>query len=122
MNKTTEDFKIFGQAALKSYFSGICLMVLLKVAVISNEVDDYFQMDAPSKDVLTSAALRASRIQNRLPSNLNFSYTYLRRKLRSYGHIARSTGLAKTILQGMVQGGRRKGRHKKEMGRVRVSE
>ena len=47
---------------------------------------------------------------------------YLRRKLRWYGHIARSTGLAKTILQGMVQGGRRKGRHKKEMGRVRVSE
>ena len=30
-----------------------------------------------------------------------------------YGHIARSTGLAKMSLQGTVQGGRRKGRQKK---------
>ena len=36
-----------------------------------------------------------------------------KRKLRWYGHIARSTGLAKVILQGTVQGGRRKGRQKK---------
>ena len=36
-------------------------------------------------------------------------------KLRWYGHImiTRSTGLAKMILQGTVQGGRRKGRQKK---------
>ena len=36
-----------------------------------------------------------------------------KRKLRWYGHIIRSTGLAKVILQGTVQGGRRKGRQKK---------
>ena len=35
-----------------------------------------------------------------------------KRKLRWYGHITRSTGLAKMILQGTVQGGRR-GRQKK---------
>ena len=34
-------------------------------------------------------------------------------KLRWYGHITRSTGLAKMILQSTVQGGRRKGRQKK---------
>ena len=36
-----------------------------------------------------------------------------RRKLKWYGHVTRSTGLAKTILQGMVQGWRRRGRQKK---------
>ena len=39
--------------------------------------------------------------------------TVKKRKLRWYGHIARSTGLAKMILQGVAQGGRRKGRQKK---------
>ncbi|KAJ8388236.1 hypothetical protein AAFF_G00136070 [Aldrovandia affinis] len=36
-----------------------------------------------------------------------------KRKLRWYGHITRSSGLAKTILQGTVQGGRKRGRPKK---------
>ena len=39
--------------------------------------------------------------------------TVKKRKLRWYGHITRSTGLAKMILQSTVQGGRRKGRQKK---------
>ena len=34
-------------------------------------------------------------------------------KLRWYGHMTRSTGLAKMFLQGKVQGGRRRGRQKK---------
>ena len=42
--------------------------------------------------------------------------TVKQRKLRWYGHITRSSGLAKTIMQGTVQGGRRRGRQK-EMGR-----
>lgn len=36
-----------------------------------------------------------------------------KRKLRWYGHVTRSTGLAKTILQGTVPGGRRRGRQRK---------
>ena len=40
--------------------------------------------------------------------------TVRKRKLRWYGHITRSTGLVKMILQGTVQGGRRKGRQKKK--------
>ena len=36
-----------------------------------------------------------------------------RRKLRWYGHVSRSSGLAKTILQGTVKGGRRQGRRRK---------
>ena len=36
-----------------------------------------------------------------------------RRRLKWYGHVTLSSGLAKTILQGTVQGGRRRGRQKK---------
>ena len=36
-----------------------------------------------------------------------------RRKLRWYGHVSRSSGVAKTILQGTVKGGRRQGRQRK---------
>ncbi|KAK2182120.1 hypothetical protein NP493_366g02033 [Ridgeia piscesae] len=39
--------------------------------------------------------------------------TVKRRQLKWYGHVTRSTGFAKTILQGIVQGGRRRGRQKK---------
>ena len=38
--------------------------------------------------------------------------TVKKRKLRWYGHKTRSTGLAKMILQGTIQGGRRRGRQK----------
>ena len=36
-----------------------------------------------------------------------------RRKLQWYGHVSRSSGLAKTIFQGTVKGGRRQGRQRK---------
>ena len=36
-----------------------------------------------------------------------------KRKLRWYGHISRSSGMAKTIPQGTVKGARRRGRQKK---------
>ena len=36
-----------------------------------------------------------------------------RRKLQWYGHVSRSSGLAKTILQGTVKEGRRQGRQRK---------
>ena len=41
-----------------------------------------------------------------------------RRKLKWYGHVSRSSGLAKTILQSTVKGERRQGREK-EVGRQR---
>ena len=39
--------------------------------------------------------------------------TVKRRKLQWYGHVSRSSGLAKTILQGTVKRGRRQGRQRK---------
>ena len=37
-----------------------------------------------------------------------------KRKLQWYGHVTRSNGLSKTILQGTVEGGRRRGRQRKK--------
>ena len=37
-------------------------------------------------------------------------------KLQWYGHVSRSSGLAKTVLQSTVKGGRRQGRHKTGSG------
>ena len=41
------------------------------------------------------------------------------RKLQWYGHVSFSLGLAKTILQGTVKGGRRQGRQKRWEGNIR---
>ena len=38
-----------------------------------------------------------------------------KRKLRWFGHVSRSSGLAKTILQGTVKGKRKRGRQKKRL-------
>ena len=40
--------------------------------------------------------------------------TVKRRKVQWYGHVSCSSGLAKTILQGTVKGGRRQGRQRKK--------
>ena len=40
--------------------------------------------------------------------------TVKKRKLKWYGHVTRSSGLSKTILQGTVQGKRRRGRQRKK--------
>ena len=37
-----------------------------------------------------------------------------RNKLQWYGHVSRSSGLVKTILQGTVKGGRRQGKQRKK--------
>ena len=42
-----------------------------------------------------------------------------RRKLQWYGDVSRSSGLAKTILQGTVKGGRRQGRQRKKWEAIR---
>ena len=36
-----------------------------------------------------------------------------KRELQWYGHVSRSSGLAKTILQGTMKGGRKQGRQRK---------
>ena len=63
------------------------------------------------KDHVTNEV--CNRIQNANGVHDNLLTLVKKRKLRWYGHISRSSGMAKTILQGTVKGARRRGRQKK---------
>ena len=63
------------------------------------------------KDHITSEDVRA-KIQQAIGPHEDLTIVK-RRKLQWYGHVSRSSGLAKTILQGTVKGGRRQGRQRK---------
>ena len=63
------------------------------------------------KDCVASGEVRA-KIQQAIGPYEDLTIVK-RRKLKWYGHVFRSSGLAKTILQGTVKGGRRQGRQKK---------
>ena len=54
-----------------------------------------------------------AKIQQAIGSNKDLLTTVKRRKLQWYGHVFSSSGLAKTILQGTVKGGRRQSRQRK---------
>ena len=54
-----------------------------------------------------------NRIQNAIGMHDDLLTMVKKRKLRWYGHISRSSGMAKTILQGTVKGARRRRRQKK---------
>ena len=64
------------------------------------------------KDHVTYEEVHA-KIQQATGPREDLLTTIKRRKLQWYGHVSRSSGLTKTILQGTVKGGRRHGRQKK---------
>ena len=64
------------------------------------------------KDHVTNEAVR-NKIKEAIGPYDDLLTTVKKRKLKWYGHVSRSSGLAKTILQGTVRGGRRRGRQKK---------
>ena len=64
------------------------------------------------KDHVTNEEVRA-KIQQAIGSHEDLLIIVNRGKLKWYGHVSRSSGLAKTILQGTVIGGRRQGRQRK---------
>ena len=64
------------------------------------------------RDHITNEEVKA-RIGNAIGPYEDLLTAVKRRKLKWYGHVTRSFGLAKTILQGTVQGGRRRGRQRK---------
>ena len=64
------------------------------------------------KDHVTNEEIRA-KIQQAIGPHEDLLTIVKRRKLQWYGHVSRSSGLAKTILQGTVKGGRRQGRQRK---------
>ena len=67
------------------------------------------------KDRVTNEEVRA-KIQQAIGPHEDLLTIVKRRKLQWYGHVSRSSGLAKTILQGTVKGGRRQGRQRKRLG------
>ena len=66
----------------------------------------------PYKDHVTNEEVRA-KIQQVIGPNEDLLTIVNRRRLQWYGHVSRSSGLAKTILQGTVKGGRKQGRQRK---------
>ena len=64
------------------------------------------------KDHVNNKEVRA-KIQPATEPHEDLLTIVKRRKLQWYGHDPRSLGLAKTILQGTVKGGRRQGRQRK---------
>ena len=64
------------------------------------------------RDHINNEEVKA-RIGNAIGPYEDLLTTVNRRKLKWYGHVTRSSGLAKTILQGTVQGGRQRGRQTK---------
>ena len=64
------------------------------------------------KDHVANKAVRA-KIQQAIGSHEDILTIAKGRKLQWYGHVSRSSGLAKTILQGTVKGGRRQGGQRK---------
>ena len=65
------------------------------------------------KDHVTDKEVRA-KIQQAIGPHEDLLTTVKRRKLQWYGHVSRSSGLAKTILQGTVKGERRQGKQRKK--------
>ena len=66
----------------------------------------------PYKDHVTNEEVHA-KIQQAIGPHEDLLTIVKRRKLQWYGHVFHSSGLAKTILQGTVKGGRRQGRQRK---------
>ena len=64
------------------------------------------------KDHVTNEEVRA-KIQQAIGPHEDLTTIVKRQKLQWYGHVSRSSGLAKTILQGTVKGGRRQGGQRK---------
>ena len=64
------------------------------------------------KDHVTNEEVRA-KIQQAIGPHEDLLTTVKRRKLQLHGHVSHSSGLAKSILQGKVKGGRRQGRQRK---------
>ena len=63
------------------------------------------------KDHVTNEEVR-NRIQNAIRVHDDLLTIVKKRKLRWYGHILKSSGMVKTVLQGTVKGARRGGRQK----------
>ena len=70
------------------------------------------------KDHVINEEVRA-KIQQAIGPHEDLLIIVKRRELQWYGHVSRSSGLAKTILQGTVKGGKKTRQTEEEAGRQR---
>ena len=70
------------------------------------------------KDHVTNEEVRA-KIQQAIGPHEDLLTMVKRLKLQWYGHVSHSSGLAKTILQGTMKGGKRQGRKRKRWEDIR---
>ena len=73
------------------------------------------------KDHVTNEEVCA-KIQQAIGPHEDLLAIVKRRKLQWYGHVSRSSGLAKTILQGTVKGGKKTRQREEEVGGQRVNQ
>ena len=66
------------------------------------------------KDHVTNEEVYA-KVQQAIGPHEDLLAIIKRRKVQWYGHVSCSSGLAKTIMQGTVKGGRRQGRQRKRL-------
>ena len=71
------------------------------------------------RDHVTNEEVRA-KIEQAVGPHEDLLTIVNRRKLQWYGHVSRSSGLAKTILQSTVKGGRRQDRQSKKKHVVKI--
>ena len=84
----------------------------LQRRILAMEMRCYHKIRRASyKDHVTNEEVRAE-IQQAVGLHEDLTVVK-RRKLKCYGFVSRSSGLAKTIMQGTVKGVRREGRQKK---------
>ena len=79
---------------------------------ITSHGNEALPQETSHKDHVTNEEVRA-KIQQAIGPHEDLLTMVQRRKLQWYGHVCRSSGLVKTILQGTVKGGRRQGRQRK---------
>ena len=72
----------------------------------------------PYKDHVTNKEVHA-KIQQAIRPHGDLLTTVNRSKLQWYGHVSSSLGLAKTILQGIVKGGKQGGQRKRWEDNIR---
>ena len=74
----------------------------------------YRKIHISYKDHVTNEEVRA-KLQQAIGLHEDLLTIVKRRKLQWYGHVSRSSSLAKTILQGTVKRGRRQDRQRKRL-------
>ena len=89
---------------------GCMLLFCLRLVGVSSSYRKILHIS--HKDHVTNKEVRA-KIQRAVGPHEDLLTIVKRLKLQRYGHVSRSSGLAKTILQGTVKGGRRQGRQRK---------